>query len=242
MPLFTIRSSPLTILKALPGLPGGAMESTYDQQIASIGDRTHLSRGIDDDRQSDALVVALSAVVKMRDRNTLGHCQRLAARAVATGAHLGLAVDEIHVLYRGGYLHDLGKIAIPDAILLKPGRLTATEFAMMKLHTVFGDAICGRLPLLHPLRPIVRWHHERLDGTGYPDGLTGDRIPLVAQIVGIADVYDALTSVRPYKAAVSPAMACDELMHEVEIGWRRRDLVEAFIAAVAERELAAAAA
>ena len=218
------------------------MESTYGRQAASICDRTRASRRLDDHRQRDAVVLALTAIVKMRDRNTLGHCQRLATHAAATGAYLGLGAGEIQTLHRGGYLHDLGKIAIPDSILLKPGRLTAAEFAVMRLHPVIGDVICGRLPLLHPLRSIVRWHHERLDGTGYPDGLKGDRIPLDAQIVGIADVYDALTSVRPYKAAASPAMACEELMQEVKKGWRRRDLVEAFIAAVAERELATRAA
>jgi len=112
----------------------------------------------------------------------------------------------------------------------------------MKLHPVIGDALCQALPLLHRVRPIVRWHHERLDGTGYPDGLKGDRIPLLAQLIGIADVYDALTSARPYKAAQSHATACEALIDEIRKGWRRRDLVEAFMGSLTEAQTSGLAA
>jgi putative two-component system response regulator len=213
------------------------MASAYEQPIAQICELARTERTTDNDL-SDAVVLALGLVVEMRDRNTKGHCERLAAHAAATGLSLGLSDEDIRTLYTGGYLHDVGKIAIPDAILLKPGRLTAEEFAVMKLHPVIGDALCRRLPMLDHVRPIVRWHHERLDGSGYPDGLRGDRIPLLAEIIGIADVYDALTSVRPYKRALPPAAACETLLHEVSIGWRRRDLVDAFIHAVGEPAIA----
>ena len=218
------------------------MQFTYAHEVASIGDRARARRRVDEPLLTDAVVLALGALVKMRDRNTLGHCQRLAAHAAATGARLGLAVDDLRTLHQGGYLHDLGKIAIPNRILRKPGHLTPREFATMKLHPVIGDALCQALPLLHRVRPIVRWHHERLDGTGYPDGLKGDRIPLLAQLIGIADVYDALTSARPYKAAQSHATACEALIDEIRKGWRRRDLVEAFMGSLTEAQTSGLAA
>ena len=214
------------------------MDSTYGRQVAHICERARAHRRVDEHVLTEAVVLALGVVVEIRDRNTLGHCQRLATHAAATGASLGLPGDELRTLYRGGYLHDLGKIAIPDGVLLKTGSLTPEEFAVMKLHPVIGDAFCRRLPMLDRVRPIVRWHHERLDGTGYPDGLKGDRIPLLAQLMGIADVYDAMTSARPYKAAQLPATSCQILMDEVKRGWRRRDLVEAFIDAVVLRQTA----
>jgi putative two-component system response regulator len=117
------------------------------------------------------------------------------------GSRLGLADDQLVALYRGGFLHDVGKIGIPDAILLKAGRLTASEYALMQQHTVIGDKLCSELRLLEDVRPIVRHHHERPDGTGYPDQLKGEDIPLLARILGVVDVYDALTTERPYKAA-----------------------------------------
>jgi putative two-component system response regulator len=218
------------------------MESTYERQAAAVCDRARANRRMNEHDMTEAVVLALGVVVEMRDGNTQGHCQRLARHAAATGVRLGLPAGDVRVLHRGGYLHDLGKIAIPDAILLKPGRLTAAERAVMTLHPLVGDAICRQLPLLHHLRPIVRWHHERLDGSGYPDGLKGDRIPLAAQVIGIADVYDALTNARPYKRAQAPAVACEVLMDEVRKGWRRADLVGEFIAAVAAYEIAGRAA
>jgi putative two-component system response regulator len=99
----------------------------------------------------------------------------------------------------------------------------------MKLHTVIGERLCGELHSLRRVRPIVRHHHEHLDGTGYPDGLRGDAIPMLAQIMGIVDVYDALTTRRPYRQAVAPDVALDTLVQEAAKGWRRRDLVDAFI-------------
>ena len=136
------------------------------------------------------------------------------------------------MLERGGYLHDIGKVGIPDAILLKPGRFTPAEFAVMQQHAVIGDRLCGELRSLRQVRPIVRHHHERQDGTGYPDGLRGDAIPLFAQIIAIVDVFDALTTARPYKEAVAADAACTELIAEAERGWHRRDLVDTFVALV----------
>jgi putative two-component system response regulator len=140
-----------------------------------------------------------------------------------------LGAEDIAALRRGGYLHDLGKIAVPDAILLKTGPLSRDEFDIVKRHTTVGDQLCGNLRLLRLVRPIVRWHHERADGSGYPDGLRGPEIPFLAQIMGIVDVYDALTTDRPYRAALTSEAACAALEHEAELGWRRADLVRAFV-------------
>jgi putative two-component system response regulator len=168
--------------------------------------------------------------VESRDPYTDGHCQRLSVYATAVGRALNLSEEELAALYRGGHLHDVGKIGIPDAVLLKPTRLTAEEFTLIKQHTIIGERLCGSLRSLKPVRAIVRCHHERLDGSGYPDGLRGDRVPLLAQIVGIVDTYDAMTTTRPYRAALPPTVAFEALLAEVTRGRLRRDLVETFIA------------
>ena len=141
-------------------------------------------------------------------------------------------------LDRGGYLHDVGKIGIPDHVLLKPTALTAGEYALMKQHTTIGDRLCGELRSLRLVRQVVRHHHERLDGLGYPDGLRGDQVPLLAQIVSIADTYDAITTDRPYRRARAPEIAYDELLVEAANGIRQRDLVDAFISLGFERRSA----
>jgi putative two-component system response regulator len=174
------------------------------------------------------VILSLGMIVEARDGTTGNHCQRMAAYAAAFGAHLDLPAEDIAALHRGGYLHDVGKVGVPDAILLKPGKLTPAEFETMKRHTVIGHALCGDLRLLRPVRPIARHHHERSDGSGYPDGLSGDDIPLLAQITGLVDVYDALTSDRPYRKALTQEAALEELRQEARRGWRRADLVEEF--------------
>jgi putative two-component system response regulator len=189
-----------------------------------------LKRYTDDLDSAESVIMSLALVIEARDEYTDGHCQRLAAYATALGRALALTNEDIAALFRGGYLHDVGKVGIPDDLLLKAGRLSDTEYRRIKDHPVIGDRLCGELRSLRQVRPIVRHHHERLDGTGYPDGLKGDAIPLLAQIMGIVDVYDAITTARPYKSAATPNQAYEELMQEVKHGWRRRDLVDAFIA------------
>ena len=189
-----------------------------------------LKRYTDDLDSAESVIMSLALVIEARDAYTDGHCQRLAAYATALGSTLQLSEDDIAALFRGGYLHDVGKVGIPDELLLKTGRLSDAEYHRIKEHPLIGDRLCGELRSLRQVRPIVRHHHERLDGSGYPDGLKGDAIPLLAQIMGIVDVYDAITTTRPYKAAASAEQAYAELMDEVARGWRRRDLVEAFIA------------
>jgi len=140
-----------------------------------------------------------------------------------------LGDDELAALHRGGYLHDVGKIAIPDAILQKPARLTGAEHQLMKQHTIIGERLCGELRSLASVAPIVRHHHERRDGTGYPDGLREDDIPLLAEIVAIVDTYDAITTTRPYRAARPPTVACEELRRDAANHVRDPKLVSLFI-------------
>jgi putative two-component system response regulator len=196
---------------------------------ARVGSLLKLKRYTDDLESAESVILSLALTVEARDPYTEGHCQRLAEYASALGREIGLSNEEIAALYRGGYLHDVGKIGIADAILQKPTMLNATEYAVMKAHTVIGDRLCGNLRSLALVRPIVRHHHELLNGTGYPDGLAGDRIPLLAQIVGVVDAYDAMTTSRPYRDALTPESAYEELRRDVVRGWRRADLVESFI-------------
>jgi putative two-component system response regulator len=195
---------------------------------ARVRSLIRIKRYTDDLDTAESVILSLALTIEARDRCTEGHCQRLARYASTLGRNLGLSDEEVAALERGGFLHDIGKVGIPDALLLKPGRLTPGEYEQMKQHAVIGDRLCGELRSLRTVRPIVRHHHERLDGSGYPDGLRGDEIPLLAQIIAIVDVFDALTTVRPYKAAVSAAAAYGELRREAERGWHRGDLVEAF--------------
>ena len=208
---------------------------------ARVRSLVRLKRFTDELDSAESVILSLGVTVEARDGYTSGHCERMAAYTAAFGVHLGLADDQVAALRRGGYLHDVGKVGIPDSILLKPGRLTDDEFAVMKRHPIIGESVCGDLRLLRPVRSIVRHHHERLDGSGYPDGLRGDAIPLLAQITGIVDVYDALTVNRPYRGRVDTATAYAELRQEAQRGWRSPQLVESFIALAQSGALAAAA-
>ena len=199
---------------------------------ARVRSLTRLKRYTDELDSAESVILSLARTIEARDLYTQGHCERLAVYATALGAHLGLSADQQRALNRGGYLHDVGKVGVPDAILLKPGPLDPAERAAMEQHTAIGDSICRGLRLLDEVVPIVRHHHERRDGTGYPDGMAGDAIPLLAQLMSIVDVYDALTTARRYRTALPPERACAELRVEVQRGWKDGRLVEAFIAVV----------
>lgn len=190
---------------------------------------TRLKHLLDELDSAEAAFMTLALTIEARDPSTNGHCQRLAERAVALGQALGLPDDDLAALRRGGYLHDVGKVGVPDSVLLKPGPLTSEEFAIMKQHTVIGEALCAPLQSLRRVQPIIRGHHERLDGSGYPDGLRGDEVPLLAHLVGIVDVYDALTSVRSYRGALTHEVAASYLMDEARRGRFATDYVEAFL-------------
>jgi len=188
-----------------------------------------LKRYTDELESGEAIILGLGATIEARDPSTRGHCQRLAEYATALGTAIGLDQADLSALQRGGFLHDVGKIAVPDCVLLKEGVLDPYEARVMREHPLVGDALCAGLRSLKPVRPIVRHHHERLDGTGYPDGLKNSAVPLLAQIVAVVDVFDALTTARPYRAAVTRDVAVEMLFDEAARGWRDRVLVDAFV-------------
>ena len=173
---------------------------------------------------------SLSAeAVEQRDHHIAGHCQRLAFISVTLGVAMGLDRACLLALYRGGYLHDVGKVGIPDSILFKPGGLTAEEWVVMRSHSTRGEEICRHLKSMRKVLPIIRHHHERWDGSGYPDGLREEQIPLMARVLQIADIYDALTNPRPYKPAFETAKALRTIQEESDRGWRDPHIVKLFM-------------
>ncbi len=187
-----------------------------------------LKRYTDDLDSAASIVTTLGVLIETRDGYMEGHCHRMANYATALGRALSLPAEQVLALHRGGFLHDIGMLAIPDSVLRKPGTLESDEFELVKSHTLTGDALCANLRSLQAVRPIVRHHHERLDGSGYPDGLRGDAVPLVAQVIGLVDVYDAITTQRPYQRTQSNAEALDVLQGQARRGWRHPDLVSEF--------------
>jgi putative two-component system response regulator len=216
----------------LTGISAGAddfLEKPFDpdELRARIRSLVRLKAYADELDSADAVIRSLAVKVEARDIATDGHCDRLAVHATMLGAALGLDNESMSALERGAYLHDVGKIGIPDAVLVKRGTLTAEEHLLMQQHTVIGERLCGDLLSLVPVRPIIRSHHERLDGSGYPDKLRGDEIPLLAQIVGLLDTYDGITSWRPYRPARSIKEAREQLLTAVKMGKFDGRLVEA---------------
>lgn len=183
---------------------------------------------VDSLEEAEGILFALAQSVEHRDRYTGMHCERLATYGIALAHALGLPRREQQALYRGGYLHDIGKIVIPDSILFKRGLLTEPEWQLMRQHTIRGEEICRPMKTLAPVLPIIRSHHERWDGSGYPDGLRGENIPLLARILQVADIYDALTTARPYKPAFSHQHAIEMMLEEARRGWRDPELVPLF--------------
>ncbi len=188
----------------------------------------------------DSVLCTLGLIVEGRDPYTEGHCERLATQAAQLGRHLGLDADSILALRRGGYLHDLGKIAVPDAILKKSApRLTPEEWAIMKQHPVTGENICKPLKSLRLVLPIIRHHHEHSDGSGYPDALRAGEIPLLPRVLQVVDVYDALVTERPYKPALSHEEAAQTMREEARQGLWDAELVDEFFSMlVQERDVA----
>ena len=184
---------------------------------------------------ADSVLCTLGLIVESRDPYTEGHCERLAQHAVDLGRHLGLDEDSILALRRGGYLHDLGKIAVPDDILKKGSDLTPDEWKIMRLHPITGEAICKPLKSLRLVLPIIRHHHEHPDGSGYPDGLRGAEIPLLPRILQIVDVYDALRTARPYKPAIGHDQSVQTMREKASQGLVDGDLVDEFVSMLLEQ-------
>jgi len=197
---------------------------------------------VDDLESAESVLCALAVGIEGKDPYTGGHCERLSAYGEALGERLGVSEEERIALRRGGIVHDIGKVSVPDAILLKPGPLTPEEWTIMRAHPIVGERICAGLKSFRLVLPIIRHHHEKLDGSGYPDGLKGDAIPLTARILQVVDVFDALTTDRPYRKALTSPGAIEVLRGEVEKGWWSREIVEAFAAMVLEPSMAGSSA
>ncbi len=168
---------------------------------------------------TDEVLAAFARAVEARDRYTIHHAERVGRYTMEIGRALGMDGDDLDTLRMGGILHDLGKIAIPDAILLKRGTLTEEEFAVMRTHSTEGERICGSLRSVAQFLPIIRHHHERVDGAGYPDHLVRSEIPLGARIAAVADGWDAMMSDRPYRSALELAHAVQRLREGAGSQW-----------------------
>ncbi|HBU70409.1 MAG TPA: hypothetical protein DEE98_08540 [Elusimicrobia bacterium] len=177
---------------------------------------------------AEEVIFSLAKAIEAKDEYTKDHTARVSQLALAMGHQLKLSAEEQDALYKGGILHDVGKIGIPDGILNKPGRLTDEEFAAIRTHPAVGEGICKPLKSMRIASKIVRHHHEKLDGSGYPDKISGDQIPVVARIMAIVDVYDALTSVRSYRTALPQDKAFGILEEESNKGWWDKELLATF--------------
>lgn len=210
-----------------------------EELFARVRSLLKLKEFTDELENVEAVLFTLALSVESRDPYTEGHCERLSRYSAELGEFLGLDAQDIVALQRGGMLHDLGKIVIPDAILKKGARLTPDEWKVIRQHPVTGEMICKPLRTLRRVLPIIRHHHEHWNGTGYPDGLRGENIPLLARIVQVVDVYDALCTTRPYKPALSKEESERTMKEEARAGLWDAKLVDAFFAMMERRRRAA---
>jgi putative two-component system response regulator len=180
------------------------------------------------DEQARSVVLSLARSIEAKHSVMNGHSDRLIKYAVQLGITLDLPEDDLQELRIACLLHDIGKVAVPDEILLKPGALNAEETEIVRQHPVIGESICAPLKSLRRVLPVIRHHHERIDGSGYPDGLRGNEIPLMARILQVADIYDALITDRPYRDALSSEDALETLNKEARYGWLDATLVWKF--------------
>lgn len=203
--------------------------------LSRVNSAIRFKRNTDNLDSAQSLLFTLARFVEAKDEITGDHCSRLAHGCVAFGKILGLDDEYLMALERGGVLHDIGKLGIPDSILLKPGKLTEDEWAVMKQHVVIGEKLCRGLITMKSVLPIIHFHHERWDGGGYPNGLKGEEIPLIARVFQLVDIYDALANERPYKKAFSNEKIIEIFNEEVEKGWRDPELVAVFIDIIQNR-------
>jgi len=218
----------------LKGIEAGGddfLSKPFDQlelsaRVKSLIRQKRLNEDLD---HAGQVLFSIARTIESRDPNTGDHCERLVSLGEAFGEFLNLSRAEVRDLVWGSYLHDVGKVGIPDNVLLKTGKLSPEEWEIMRQHVLIGERICQPLRTMRGVVPIIRHHHERWDGSGYPDGLSGNDIPLLAQVFQVIDIYDALTSERPYKKALTPEKALEIMQEETQRGWRNPDLMEKFV-------------
>jgi putative two-component system response regulator len=205
--------------------------------LARVHSLLRLKQFTDELDNAEAVLFSLALSIEAKDPYTEGHCDRLSKYSVALGDKLGLPEDLRVALRRGGLVHDIGKLAVPEHILLKPGPLTPEERKIMEQHTIAGERICAPLRSFRHVLPIIRHHHEKQDGSGYPDGLKGEQIPLTARILQVTDIYDALSTDRPYRKALPMQKAFAIMREEVKRGWWDGSLIDQLELLVAESAL-----
>ncbi|RMF62913.1 MAG: two-component system response regulator [Cyanobacteria bacterium J069] len=228
----------------LRGIEAGGddfLSKPFDQLelSARVNSLVHQKRLNEDLDHAGQVLFSIARTIESRDPNTGDHCERLITLSKSFGEFLGLSRAEVRDLMWGGYLHDIGKIGIPDTVLLKVGKLSPEEWTVMQQHVLIGERICQPLRTMQGVIPIIRHHHERWDGSGYPDGLKGNDIPFLAQVFQMIDIYDALTHERPYKLALSPEESLKIMAEETAKGWRNPDLMEKFSAFIGAQAIAA---
>jgi putative two-component system response regulator len=199
-----------------------------EELFARVKSLLKLKEFTDELESAEGVLCTLGLSVEGRDPYTAGHCERLADYAEDLGRYLGLDEEQLVALRRGGFLHDIGKITVPDEILKKGSNLTPPEWQIMRRHPITGENICRPLKSLRQVLPIIRHHHEHYDGSGYPDGLRGEEIPLLARILQVVDIYDALRTARPYKPALSHEDASRLMHNEAAAGLWDLGLVQGF--------------
>jgi len=219
------------LTKSLEAGANDFIRKPYDptELLARLNSAANHKRLTDQLDSAESLLFALARMVEAKDGTTGDHCTRLSHISVVLGKALGLSGENLMALRRGGVLHDIGKLGIPDSILLKPGKLDDAEWHLMKQHVNIGSQIVGELQSMRLTKSIILHHHERWDGSGYPGGLKGTDIPLLARIFQTADIYDALTNERPYKPAFSKEEVIDIMEDEVARGWRDPEITATFL-------------
>ncbi|MDF2439464.1 MAG: cyclic di-GMP phosphodiesterase [Abditibacteriota bacterium] len=226
------RPSGMVAKRQIERVPPDEYLSRYlplDEMPARVQTLMRIGRYQEEIANSIGTLMKVAEGIEEQDKRMTGHCKRLSIMAVELGAVLGCDEFQLTALERAGYLHDIGKVAIPGAVISKSERLSPREMEIIQAHCVLGERLCADVAALKPVLPIIRHHHERADGTGYPDRLRGQEIPVLAQILSIPDIYDALRMWRPYRPPMNEAQAIDLLRQEVSRGYWNRLIFDAFI-------------